>query len=389
MDSHQRRLLELATTFLHLGATAFGGPAAHIAMMERELVTRRAWLEPQEFLDLIGATNLIPGPNSTELAIHIGERRAGLSGLLVAGISFILPAMLMVLALSWTYVRYQSLPQIGWVLAGVQPIVIAIIAHALWKLGRTALKSIFTLAVALAAGVLVVRGVPEVAVIFGAALIGLLAGWRTPNAPQPTTAISDHNGSTPKAPGTPAMLLGALPLISPSLTKLFLVFLKIGSLIYGSGYVLLAFLREDLVQKLGWVSDRQLLDAIAIGQITPGPLFTSATFLGYLVHGFSGALIATLGIFLPSFCFVALLAQSLKRLRFSPRARPFLDAVNAASLALMAVVTWELGRASIAEGSWVFTLVSASAALLLLTTTKVNSLWLLLAGALAGYWLQS
>lgn len=397
MSSAQRRLFELATTFLHLGATAFGGPAAHIALMEQELVTRRGWLERQEFLDLIGATNLIPGPNSTELAIHIGERRAGIPGLITAGVCFILPAMLMVLALAWAYVHYNNLPQVGWILTGVQPIIIAIIANALWKLGRTAIKSLFTALVALAAGVLVALGINEVLVIFLAAVVGLLFSFKTPPGSTPKeapTTDEDSTGSTPgSTPGgnaAPALLfLNILPLSAPPLTQLFLVFLKIGSLVYGSGYVLLAFLREDFVENLKWISDRQLLDAIAIGQLTPGPLFTSATFIGYLVEGVPGAIVATLGIFLPSFFLVALLSAGLKRLRSSARARHFLDAVNAASLALMAVVTLQLASASVHAGGWIFTIVLGAFALAVLLFTKVNSIWLLMVGALAGFLLQS
>jgi chromate transporter len=383
----QKILVELATTFLHLGATAFGGPAAHIALMERELVERRGWLERQEFLDLMGATNLIPGPNSTELAIHIGHRRAGMPGLIIAGISFILPAALMVLLLAWGYVRYQTLPQISWVLTGVQPVVIAVVVHALWKLGRSALKDIFTLIMALGSGILVVTGLGEVTVIFLAALVGWLWAWQTkPGSPpaDPSTPPTQIN----VAPGF--LLLGtAAPLTQPMLGQLFLIFLKIGSIVYGSGYVLLAFLRDDFVEKLQWITDRQLLDAIAIGQLTPGPLFTSATFIGYLIQGVPGAMVATLGIFLPSFIFVVILSVVLKKVSHSPRARVFLDSVNAASLALMALVTWELGRSSVADAGWLLTALLGGVALLILSTTKINTIWLILVGAFAGYLLQS
>ncbi len=388
MALQRRNLIELATTFLHLGATAFGGPAAHIALMERELVERRGWLERQEFLDLMGATNLVPGPNSTELAIHIGHRRAGMPGLVIAGICFILPAALMVLFLAWGYVRYQSLPQISWVLTGVQPIVIAVVVHALWKLGRSALKDIFTVIIALGAGMLVVSGLSEVTVIFLTALLGWIWAWRTkPASPPPAKppATPTQINSTPSF----LLLSTAAPLTQPMLGQLFLIFLKIGSIVYGSGYVLLAFLREDFVERLQWITDRQLLDAIAIGQLTPGPLFTSATFIGYLIQGVPGAMVATLGIFLPSFIFVAILSVVLKKASRSPRARVFLDSVNAASLALMALVTWELGRSSVADAGWLLTALLGGMALLMLTTTKINTIWLILAGALAGYWLQS
>ncbi len=388
MAVQQRNLLALATTFLHLGATAFGGPAAHIALMERELVERRGWLERQEFLDLMGATNLVPGPNSTELAIHIGHRRAGMPGLVIAGISFILPAALMVLLLAWGYVRYQSLPQISWILTGVQPIVIAVIVHALWKLGRSALKDIFTVTIALGAGILVASGLSEVSVIFLAALLGGMWAWRT----KPASATPPD----PPAPATPTnsapcfLLVGAAaPLTQPMLGQLFLIFLKIGSIVYGSGYVLIAFLREDFVVRLQWITDRQLLDAIAIGQLTPGPLFTSATFIGYLIQGVPGAIVSTLGIFLPSFIFVAILSVLLKKASPSPRARVFLDSVNAASLALMALVTRELGQASVTDGGWLLTALLSGLALLVLTTTKINTIWLILLGAFVGYCMQS
>ena len=387
MTSQKHNLIELSTTFLHLGATAFGGPAAHIALMERELVERRAWLERQEFLDLMGATNLIPGPNSTELAIHIGHRRAGMPGLAVAGISFILPAAIMVLLLAWGYVRYQNLPQISWILTGVQPVIIAVIAHALWKLGHSAIKDLFTIVTAAAATILVVAGLNEVAVIFIAALFGLIRGWRQ----KPAQPAQPKPGSAPPSSSIPGLIFisTAASFSQPLLGQLFLVFLKIGSIVYGSGYVLIAFLREDLVVNLKWITDRQLLDAIAIGQLTPGPLFTSATFLGYLIQGIPGAITATLGIFLPAFFFVAILATVLKHGARSPRARVFLDSVNAASLALMAIVTWELGQASVIAGGWLLTTLLGGVTLLLLITTRINSMWLIMLGAIAGYLLQN
>lgn len=384
IQTDQEKLRELALVFLRLGATAFGGPAAHIALIEQEIVTRRKWIDHQEFLDLMGATNLIPGPNSTELVIHIGQKRAGLPGLIIAGICFILPAMLMVLLLAAFYVRYNSLPEMRWILMGVQPVVIAIIANALSKLAKTAIKNWFTLLIAVAAIALVVVGINEVAVIFLAALAGICAGFKLPSE---RNTITDQ--TAPDKPDTsrvPLLLfMGAVPTTMPTLGNLFFIFLKIGSIVYGSGYVLLAFLRDDFVTKTGWITDRQLLDAIAIGQLTPGPLFTSATFIGYLIANVPGAMVATLGIFLPSFFFVAILASALEKLRASPRARPFLDALNAASLALMAVVTWQLAGASIKDSGLGFTLVLGVCALLVLSFTKINSLWLLMAGALAGF----
>lgn len=387
--SQRQILLELAGVFLKLGVSSFGGPVAHIALIEQEIVTRRDWLDRQEFLDLVGATNLIPGPNSTELVIHIGHKRAGIPGLMVAGISFILPAMLMVLLLAAFYQRTNSLPEIRWVLSGVQPVVIAIIAHALGKLARTAIKNRFTFFLACAAIILVSLGINEVAVIFLSALAGMIAGAKLPLRSNAETAQStprEPDNSDAHTRGAPLFLMMAsAPLTMPTLTNLFFIFLKIGSLVYGSGYVLLAFLRDDFVTKTGWITDRQLLDAISIGQLTPGPLFTSATFIGYLIGNVPGALVATLGIFLPSFLFVAVLARGLEKLRSSPRARPFLDAVNAASLALMTVVTWQLLRASILDSGPIFIALLASSALLVLSFTRVNSLWLLIAGAIAGF----
>jgi len=382
--SHREILLELAGVFLKLGASSFGGPAAHIALIEQEIVARRHWIDRQEFLDLVGAMNLIPGPNSTELVIHIGQKRAGIPGLIVAGISFILPATLMVLLLAVFYVRTNSLPEMRWILTGVQPVVIAIIAHALSKLARTAIKNRFTFFVAVTAILLVACGINEVAVIFLSALAGLIAGAKIP--PATPDKLTRSTPVKPQQQSAPLFfLMASIPAAMPTLGNLFFIFLKIGSIIYGSGYVLLAFLRDDFVTKTGWISDRQLLDAISIGQLTPGPLFTSATFIGYLIAQVPGALIATVGIFLPSFFFVAALSRRLEKLRASPRARPFLDAVNAASLALMAVVTWELARASIADSGLGFTSVLGICALLVLTLTKTNSLWLMIAGALIGF----
>jgi len=346
-------LIELAALFLRLGATAFGGPAAHVALMEDEVVRRRQWLSRDEFLDLLGATNLIPGPNSTELAIHIGRKRAGWLGLVVAGVCFILPAALATTALAWGYVRYGDLPRVGGVLAGVKAVIIAVVVQALWSLGHTAIRSRAMAALAVAAAVAGFAGVHELLILLIAGL--LAAGVRG-------------------ARGAPAAAVVPLPL-------LFLTFTKIGSVLFGSGYVLLAFLRADLVERLRWLTERQLLDAVAAGQITPGPLFSTATFAGYLIAGGAGAAVATAGIFLPAFFFVAVSGPLIPRLRRSPVAGAFLDGVNAASLALMAVVTWQLGRAAIVD------LPTAGLAVLsavLLVRYKVNSLWLVLGGAAAG-----
>jgi len=371
------RLVELAALFLKLGTIAFGGPAAHIAMMEEEVVRRRRWLDHQRFVDLLGATNLIPGPNSTEMAIHIGLLRAGWRGLVVAGACFIVPAMLIVWALAALYVRYGALPEAAWVLYGVKPVIIAIVAQALWGLGKAAIKSAATALAGAAVSALFFFGANEILLLFAAGFAVMIVenlrrGWRPP-----------QNAFWALAAGTPLITpYEAAATAQPvTLTALALFFLKIGSVLFGSGYVLLAFLRADLVDRWRWLTDRQLLDAIAIGQFTPGPVFTTATFIGYVVAGSPGALLATLGIFLPAFVFVALSSPLIPRLRRSPWAAGFLDGVNAASLGLMAVVTWQLGRAAIVD---VLAAALAVIAAVIVFTTRINSAWLVLAGGIAG-----
>ena len=303
MNAQQRAALpELARVFLRLGSTAFGGPAAHTALLHQELVVQRQWLSEDQFLDLVSAASLIPGPNSTELVIHIGLQRAGYAGMLVAGLSFIAPAMLSVLLLAAAYVQFGSLPAALALLAGVQPVVVAVVAHALLGLGRAALRRWQAMLIAGSALLLALAGVNEV----GLLVAGAAAGWWLLGSPQlrmPPAAVL-------LVPAFAAVT--ALPFALP---VLFLVFLKIGAVLYGSGYVLLAFLRADLVVRLGWITERQLLDAVAAGQLTPGPLFTSATFIGYLLGGLPGAMLATLGIFLPAFIFVPLTQPLLARLR--------------------------------------------------------------------------
>jgi chromate transporter len=376
-ETEQGRLRELAALFFKLGTIAFGGPAAHIAMMEAEIVRRRRWLDHQRFIDLLGATNLIPGPNSTEMAIHIGQLRAGLKGLVVAGTCFIVPAMLIVWALAALYVKYGALPQAAWLLYGVKPVIIAIVAQALWGLGKAAIKSAATALAAAAVIALSFFGANEILLLFAAGFAVMIVenlrrGWRPP-----------QNALWAFAAGAPwlAAYEAAAPAQPVTLTALTLFFLKIGSVLFGSGYVLLAFLRADLVERWRWLTDRQLLDAIAIGQFTPGPVFTTATFVGYIVAGTPGALLATLGIFLPAFVFVALSSPLIPRLRRSPWAAGFLDGVNAASLGLMAAVTWQLGKAAIVDG---LTIVLAVLAAALVFSSKINSAWLVLAGAIAG-----
>jgi len=375
----RRELLELAGLFLRLGTTAFGGPAAHIAMMEDEVVRRRSWLSRDEFLDLLGAANLIPGPNSTELAIHIGHRRAGWLGLIVAGTCFILPAFVIVTILGWLYVRFGRLPQATALLGGVKPVIIAVVVQALWGLGKSAVKSVWLGVLGAAAVAANAAGVNELVVLFGGGAIALLGRW---------VGQRRHRSLPP----TLLLPIGGLPLgvaggvaaaASPfGLVPLFLVFLKVGAVLFGSGYVLLAFLRAELVERLHWLSNGQLIDAIAVGQVTPGPVFTTATFVGYVLGGPLAGLVATVGIFLPAFVFVAASAPLVPRLRRSALAGGFLDGVNVASLALMAVVTWFLGRSAITNW-WTLGLAIASAVLLI--RFRVNSAWLVLAGGAVGF----
>lgn len=367
-----RRLGEVILLFLKLGLTAFGGPAAHIALFHVETVRRRKWLDEQHFLDLIGATNMIPGPNSTEMAIHIGFLRAGWPGLIFAGVCFILPATLIVMVLAGIYARFGSMPQATWLLYGIKPVIIAIIVHALLHLGKNALKDALLGAV----GLLVLLGyfsrINEIALLFAAGLSVMLIK----NLPRP-----GKRGALASLFPFAGISLPALASVPFNLPLLFFTFLKIGSVLYGSGYVLLAFLRADFVTRLGWISDRQLLDAIAIGQVTPGPLFSAATFIGFLLADAPGALLATIGIFLPSFVFVAISNPLIPQLRSSPWASSLLDGVNVASLGLMAAVTWQLGRASLVD---LRTIVLALVSLGLMIRYRVNPTWLIAGGALIG-----
>jgi chromate transporter len=373
-------LAEVARVALQLGATAFGGPAAHIAMLREETVVRRQWLTDAYFLDLVGATNLIPGPNSTEMVIHVGYLRAGWRGLLVAGMLFILPAATIVLALSWAYVKYGTTPTGESLLYGIKPVIIAVVAQALWGLGRTALRGPLLLGIGIAAAALYLVGFNELVILFGGALLVLIARTVQRMSPrQLGAALASPVGGLPLSVFS-VPLLQAVP-VPVSLTTLFLTFLKIGAVLYGSGYVLLAFLRNDFVVRLGWLTDQQLLDAVAIGQMTPGPVFTTATFVGYLVAGVPGAILATVGIFLPAFVFVALLHPLVPRLRRYPWTAAMLDGVNVAAVGLMAAVTWLLGRDAIVDP--VTAAITVVAAVLLIRF-RVNSAWLVLAGAIVG-----
>jgi chromate transporter len=369
--SRQSRLIEVAVLFLRLGVTAFGGPAAHIAIMRDEVVKKRNWITEQEFLDLFGAANLIPGPTSTETAIHLGYRRVGWMGLVLAGICFIFPAMVIVLALSWAYVQYGTTSWASGILYGIMPVVMAIIAQALWGLGRKAVKNWLTAIIGLCALILYMLGVNILIILLLAGLVVMIGGnlSRIKDIPMAGFLL-------------PIAGLNLLTISTPfSLTLLFLNFLKIGATLYGSGYVLLAFLRADFVLHLGWLTDKQLIDAIAIGQITPGPVFTTATFIGYLLGGIPGALLATLGIFLPSFIFVALSSLFIKRIRNSSWASSFLDGVNAASLGLMLAVSIQVASTALIDP---LTIGVAVICLIILIRFQTNSTWLIAGGALIG-----
>ena len=375
-DQPRGSLAELAGLFLKLGTIGFGGPAAHIAMQRDEVVGRRGWLTEQEFLDLLGATNFIPGPNSTEMAIHIGYRRAGWPGLLVAGICFITPAALIVLALAWLYVGYGQTPTATSVLYGIKPVVVAIIAVAIYQLGRTAIKGVLFVVVGLAVFVLALAGVNELALLAGGALlVAVVANRARLRRPPGTLAV------LPLALSAPALLAQAGAADRVELPRLFWEFLKFGSVVFGSGYVLLAFLHGDLVDRLGWLTDQQLADAITVGQVTPGPVFTTATFIGYLLAGLPGAAVATIGIFGPSFVLVAATNPLVARVRRSSWAGSLLDGVNIAAVGLMAAVTLALGRAALVDP---LTVALAVAALVVLVRWKLNSAWLIAAGAAVG-----
>lgn len=375
------RLKEVIALFLRLGFTAFGGPAAHIGIMHDEVVKRRKWVDDQRFLDLLGATNLIPGPNSTEMVIHLSFLRSGWAGLVLGGMSFILPAMLIVLGLSWAYVEYGSTPAAEWLLYGVKPVVIAIIGQALWSLGRKAVQGLSIAVVGAAVFVLYFLGVNEIVLLFGGGLVVVLVErLRRGGLEGAGLAVAAlwQGGILRSLAGLTAPIQQAA---QAGLGLLFWTFLKIGSVLYGSGYVLLAFLRSDFVVRYGLLTDQQLIDAVAIGQVTPGPVFTTATFVGYVLGGVPGAVVSTVGIFLPSFVFVALSGPLIPRLRQSLWAGLLLDGVNASALGLMAAVTVVLALDAFVDPLTVALGLGATA---LLFRYRVNSTWLIAAGALVG-----
>ena len=364
-------LWDIVEVFLKLGTTAFGGPAAHIAMLQQEVVERRHWISQEEFLDHLGASNLIPGPTSTELVIHIGRRRGGWPGLLVAGTCFIFPAALMVGILAWAYVRYGSLPAVSGLLYGVKPVVIAIILQALWKLGRTAIKSVWLAIVALLTLFLAIVGVSPLVVLIVGGFLGVVVSLDASRRKSALLAMFQPQAATVTAA---AASIGLWPI--------FLTFVKIGAMVFGSGYVLLVFLHSELIERHAWLTQQQLLDAVAVGQVTPGPVFTTATFLGYLLHGTTGAIAATIGIFLPAFVLVAISAPLIPKIRASRIAGAALDGVNVASLALMALVTWQLARSALVD--WITVALAVLSAVLLFRFPKLNSAWLIAAAGLVG-----
>lgn len=375
-------LREVAGLFLKLGWIAFGGPAAHIALMRQEVVARRRWLTQQQFLDLLGASNLIPGPTSTELAIYLGYARAGRLGLVLAGTLFILPAMLLVVAFAWAYVRYSSTPQVASFLYGIKPVIIAVIVQAIYGLLRSAVKNWRLGLVVVLTLALYLLGLNPLIPLFGSALLVMLVENRARFRRRGSSPSARHAMLlAPPLPFVPAVATVATAAAGLSLATLFLTFLKIGATLYGSGYVLLAFLRDDFVHRLGWLTDHQILDAVAVGQFTPGPVFTTATFIGYLTGRWLGAIVATIGIFLPSFVFVAVVYPFVPRLRASPWTAAFLDGANAAALGLMIAVAWQLGLTSIIDP---LTAVLALVAAVVLIRLQVNSAWLVLGGAIVG-----
>jgi chromate transporter len=371
-------LAEIALVFLKLGTIAFGGPAAHIAMMEEEFVRRRKWISEAEFLDRLAAANLIPGPSSTELAIFVGHLKRGWLGLVVAGCCFIIPAALIVSVIAWAYVRFGSLPQVGAVLYAIKAVVVAIIVQALGKLAKSGVRTAFLAALAGIAVVVSVLGISPIVVLVVAGSVSAGVWWLRC---RPAVSVA----ALPKlfAAVTTAVAAGAA--VPVGLVRLFLSFLKIGSVVFGSGYVLLAFLRAEFVERLHWLTERQLIDAVAVGQFTPGPLFTTATFIGYVVAGWSGALVATVGIFVPGFLLVAVAGPLIPRMRRAPVIAAALDGVVAASIALMAVVTWQLGKAAVVDRMTLALFVLSVVALL---RFRVNSAGLIVAAAVFGWALQ-
>jgi chromate transporter len=371
-SSKRQNIKEVALLFLKLGFTTFGGPAAFLGIAHDEVVKRRKWLDDTQFLDLIGATNLIPGPNAVEMAIHIGFLHAGWVGFWLGGISYTLPAVLIVMGLAWSYQHFGGMPQLTWILYAVEPVVIAIILKALLSLGKQIFKKLFLLIIAISVMVLSLAGVDSILLLFGFGLLVMV--------------INNFDRLKSVLPGMkaffPFTLLTGTPTLQPfNLTTLFLTFLKIGSVLYGSGYVLLAFLRSDFVTRLGWLTEKQLIDAVAIGQVTPGPFFTTSTFIGYILAGLPGGILATIGIFLPSFLFVAISNPYIPKMRKSLWFSAFLDGINAASLGLMAAITIQMSQAVFIDS---FSVIIGLISLTVFVFTTVNTIWIIAAAILLG-----
>jgi len=366
----RKDLREIAKVFLRLGLIGFGGPAAHIAMMEEEVVHKRNWLSQEHFLDLVGATNLIPGPNSTEMTMHCGQEKAGWRGLIVAGTCFILPAVIITGFFAYAYQQYGKLPEVAPLLYGIKPAIIAVIVSLMVSLGKKALKTIELGVIGITAAILAVYGINEIYILFGGGLSGVLlhlikSRKQTLHSIFPFVLLQITN--TPNFPFN---------------WKLFWIFLKVGSILYGSGYVLFAFLDAELVNT-GMLSKKELIDAIAVGQFTPGPVFSSATFIGWQVAGLPGAIAATVGVFLPSFLFVALLNPIIPKLRKSPVMSAFLDTVNVVSVAIILAVCLEMGKASITD--WRTGLIAILGFAVTMKFKKLNSAFIVIGGSLAGY----
>lgn len=373
-EKERGTLREIAKEFLRLGFVAFGGAAAHVAMMEERFVRRLGWLSRERFLDLFGAASLLPGPSSTELTMYLGEVRGGYAGLLVAGACFILPAAVMVASLAWAYLKYGAVPQVAGLLFGIKPVVVALMAQAIWNLARSALKHWPLALLAVVVVVLAAMGQPLLVLLLGGGILWMLA----------TQGQKMVRGEFALA-GIAGLGTSSAP-VAVGLASIFLYFLKVGAVLFGSGYVLLAILRADLVVRLHWMTDAQLLDSIAVSQATPGPFFTVATFIGYVLGGWRGAILGTIGMFLPAFIFVGMTAHVLPKLRKSPYAGAFLDGVNASAVALMGFVGWQFARASLVNWS---SLIIAVVSVFLVFRYKINSAWLVLGGAVAGILLRS
>ncbi|MEI3789363.1 MULTISPECIES: chromate efflux transporter [unclassified Chryseobacterium] len=368
---------EIILLFLKLGIIGFGGPAAHIAMMQNEVVVKRKWMDEQHFLDLLGAVNLIPGPNSTEMAIHIGYDKGGWKGLLAAGLCFIFPAVLITGTFAFLYHQYGQLPQVQPFIYGIKPAIIAVIIGAVYPLAKKSIKSTFLALVGMAVLLGSLSGISEIYLMFGAGFLAIVV----------FSFQNMNNGNTMQG-FVPLLFfkVGQNEFLSETNVKLFWIFLKIGSILYGSGYVLFAFLDTELVAK-GLITRQQLMDAIAVGQFTPGPVFSSVTFIGYQINGLSGAILSTIAIFLPSFIFVALLNPLMKRIRRYNSLSAFLDAVNVASVAIIVAVCFTMGKEAVTD--WRTITIALISAFVIFKYQKINSAFIVLGGALLGYILNT